>query len=493
MLLRFSILEVSNTILKIMLQHKSNKVLTEIHHFFSSQEKAISTTLRIMKALKIEKLKFARNNNWPEKYNRQDILLGLLLFPLFSIKNVSGFVQSSLQELIVAGKDTMYRFKNDSTIPWREIVYKINMKILGRIENSGTEDAEMPRCLIIDDTDLRKSGKHIEHVSKVWSHVLHSTVLGFKGLFLGYWDTKTFIGLDFSLHKEKGKNIKCPNGLSIKDNKKQFKKDRSGQSAGYERESELHSDKISNAIAMIQRAVTGKIPFEYVLMDSWFVCERMILSVAETGAYLLGMCKMGTAKYTYNDKERTAQQILNILKRNRKIRWIKQLHMYVAEVSVEYKGIPLKLFYCRNSKHGKWHLLTTTNTRLNIKTAYPIYSIRWSIEVFFKETRQYFQLSRSQSSNLDAQIADTSITMIQYNVFSLAKRFLGYETLGALFNDAKEFVTELTICKRLWACFMELISLIAEIAEIDPDEMIEAILRQNDTNKFAKLLQLKAA
>lgn len=476
-----------------MLQHKSNKVLTEIHNFFSSQEKAISTTLRVMKALKIEKLKFERNNHWPEKYNRQDILLGLLLFPLFSIKNVSGFVQSSLQDLILAGKDTMYRFKNDSTIPWRELLYKINIKILGKIGDSGTEDVEMPRCLIIDDTDLRKSGKRIEHVSRVWSHVLHSTVLGFKGLFLGYWDTKTFIGLDFSLHKEKGKNNKYPNGLSIKDNKKQFRKSRSKQSAGYERELELHSDKISNAITMIQRAVTNNIPFEYVLMDSWFVCERMILSVVETGAYLLGMCKMGTAKYTYKNKEQTARRILDILNRNKKIRWIKQLHMYVAEVTVEYKGIPLKLFYCRNSKRGKWHLLTTTNTRLNIKIAYPIYAIRWSIEVFFKETRQYFYLAKGQSSNFDSQIADTSITMIQYNVFSLAKRFLGYETLGALFNDTREFVTELTICKRLWAYFLELISLIAEIAEIDPDEMIEAIIRHNNANKFAKLVRLNAA
>lgn len=476
-----------------MSQYKSNKIFSEINDFFSSQEKAVAKTMMVIKALKIPEIKFDSKNNWPNQYYRQDLLLTLLLMPLFSIKNVASYTHSILYDYLQAGKDTLYRFKNESSLSWRKITHKINRRIIKRIQQSGSRDHEMPRCLILDDTDLRKTGKVIEHVSKIWSHVVHTGVLGFKGLFLGYWDSKTFLGLDFSLHKEKGKNQKYPNGLSKKANRKQYKKQRTDQSPGHQRETELHLDKISSAIAMIQRAVAHKIEFEYVLMDSWFVCEKMILSVVETGAHLIGMCKMGTAKYSFDGEQLSAKQILGHLKKDGKIRWNKHLHLYVSQALVDYKGIPIKLFFCRNSKRGNWHLLVTTDTSLGVKKTYQTYAIRWSIEVFFKETKQYFQLAKCQSRDFDAQIADTSICMIQYNIFSLAKRFSNYETLGELFDDTKEFILELTVCQRLWGFFLEFIQIMALIVDVNPDELIDRILSEDAENKFVKLVQLNAA
>jgi hypothetical protein len=38
--------------------------------------------------------------------------------------------------------------------------------------------------------------------------------LGFKLLFMLYWDGKSSIPLDFSLHREKGKNESKPYGMS---------------------------------------------------------------------------------------------------------------------------------------------------------------------------------------------------------------------------------------------------------------------------------------
>jgi hypothetical protein len=49
----------------------------------------------------------------------------------------------------------------------------------------------------------------------------HTFNYGFKGLFLGYHDDKSFFSLDFSLHGEKGK--KGDYGLSKKQQKKHFK------------------------------------------------------------------------------------------------------------------------------------------------------------------------------------------------------------------------------------------------------------------------------
>jgi hypothetical protein len=474
-----------------MLHSKSTKIFSEITDFFTSSEKAITKYMSVMRTLKTTSLTIPNRSNWPTVYQKNDILNTLLLFAIFSIDNVPGYLQSTLRQYMELAKDTIYRFKNDSSIAWREIVYQLNKRIIRRIVQSGSKDNDQPACLIIDDTDMEKTGKFIEHVSRIWSHSQHRSMLGFKGLFLGYWDSKTFIGLDFSLHKEKGKNKKYPYGLRKNDLKNQYHKKRDKNSCGAEREKELSQDKVSNAIRMIQRAKTNKIFFEYVLMDSWFFCQSIMNAVRELGSHIIGMGKMGKTKYLFKKKNRSAKQIVDDVRRIKKVKRVKRLNLYVVDAIVKYKGVPVKLFFCRNTKRGKWHLLISTNTKLSILQAYQTYAIRWSIEVFFKETKQFFKLGKTQSRDFDAQIADTSICMLQYNIFSLAKRFAGYETMGGLFKDSKDAVMELTVCKRLWSFFMEFINIIADLCDIDPDELIEKISETDgdQNNKFIEMIK----
>ena len=57
----------------------------------------------------------------------------------------------------------------------------------------------------------------------------------------------------------------------------------------------------------------------------------------------------------------------------------------------------------------KWHGLLTTNLDLSFEQAYKIYSKRWSIEVFFKESKQHLGLGKCQSQDFDAKIASITI------------------------------------------------------------------------------------
>ena len=107
--------------------------------------------------------------------------------------------------------------------------------------------------------------------------------------------------------------------------------------------------------------------------------------------------------------------------------------MYSTNVIAEYKGNKLSLYFYKTSKRAKWHLLISTDTKLSVIEAYKIYSIRWSIEVCFKESKNYFSLGKSQSQDFDAQIADISVSIILYNVFSLLKKFNYYQTIGSIF------------------------------------------------------------
>jgi IS4 transposase len=66
-----------------------------------------------------------------------------------------------------------------------------------------------------------------------------------------------------------------------------------------------------------------------------------------------------------------------------------------------------------------------------------LYQIRWSIEVMFKECKQYLRLGKSQNTDFYGQIADASLVMITYIILTLYKRFEVYETLGSLFRDTQ--------------------------------------------------------
>lgn len=490
--LNISILTVLTLNQTNMLRNKSTKVFSETDSFFNSTEKGIFRIMELYRSLNLHRLQLGQKELPQCTFRKGDLLLGLLLFPIYSISNVYNYSSHQLNKILEAQKNTFYRFKNNCFINWRSVVSKCNNALFAQIENGSNKNDGEIRCLIIDDTDFEKSTYKTEHISKIWSHVKHSRVLGFKGLFLGLWDGKSFFSLDFSLHKEKGKDQKKPFGLTAKQRKKQFSKNREKNSPGAKREKELLNDKISTAIEMIKKAVGKGIKADYLLMDSWFFCEAILNLGLSLGIGIVAMAKMAKAKYHFQGQNYSAKELAQLLKQRKKVKWIKALSLYCAEVEVEYKGKSLKLYFCKTSKRGKWHLLVSTNTKLGILKAYEIYSNRWSIEVFFKESKNYFGLGKSQSRDFDAQVSDISIAIIEYNVFSLAKRFEAYETIGGLFAHSKDQITELTISLRIWGFILELLRIIADLFDSDFNDLIISIMKNKpEDNKIFRLIESK--
>jgi hypothetical protein len=133
--------------------------------------------------------------------------------------------------------------------------------------------------MIFDDTILQKTGKYIEKISRVWDHVTKRSVLGFKLLVMGYWDGVSFIPIDFSFHREPGKNKEKPYGLKKKELRKQHKKNREKGSSSCERAEEADMSKINSAIKMFRHAIKKGLMVDYVLMDSCFTCKAFIKAV----------------------------------------------------------------------------------------------------------------------------------------------------------------------------------------------------------------------
>ena len=115
-----------------------------------------------------------------------------------------------------------------------------------------------------------------------------------------------------------------------------------------------------------------------------------------------------------------------------------------------------------------------------------IYQIRWSIEVFFKESKQMLGLGKSQSEDFDTQVADTTITMIQYIFLALGNRIEKYESLGKLFENTKEAIVELKLHERLIALLIAIIDIISYLfKDADSEELFTTII--NDDKAFEKI------
>jgi hypothetical protein len=146
-----------------------------------------------------------------------------------------------------------------------------------------------------------------------------------------------------------------------------------------------------------------------------------------------------------------------------------------VECEVSYKGYNLKLFLVRYARQKNFRVMVTTDTSLNFTKMMETYSIRWGIEVLFKEAKQYLHLGKCQSRDFDAQIADATIAMMQYTMLSLSKRFNAYETMGCLFADAKSSMLELTLAERYWGLMQEVISEICEVLDLCPEDLMEKL------------------
>ncbi|MBW6492937.1 MAG: transposase [Lentimicrobium sp.] len=383
--------------------------------------------------------------------------------------------------------NTIYRLLNNPWMNWRKFLMGFAKQFVRKVKEKGDQNTGIT-CFVVDDTDLEKSGKTIEYIGRIFNHVSGKSILGLKMLLLSFWDGKSLISVDFSLHREKGKNGNY--GLTKKERRAQFKKKRDVTSPGYKRVEELDVKKNENAIAMIRRAVKSGLIASYVLMDSWFVNDSVIKGIRaiKKGAmHILGMCKIDKRNYSVGKRKMNAHQLITKYERKKGKYSRKYKSRYISLV-VDYKGETVRLFFIQYNHSKKWTLILTTDLTLSFVQAIEIYQIRWSIEVLYKECKQYLRLGGSQNTDFDGQIADTTLALITHTVLTLQKRFGSYETMGELFRETQQYLLELTLWERLLRVFYKMILQLFEIIDIDLEEVISTLVQDDEVSRKLRIM-----
>ena len=404
------------------------------------------------------------------------LITSLCLFR-FNGESIFGMYRKDFHSLVETGKNCYYRMMGRERMDWRRLLLRMCVRFFAILRKEHAEETEQPRCYIIDDTTLEKTGISIEGISRVFDHVKHKCVPGFKELILAYFDGRTTIPVDFSLHREKGREKNY--GLSDEERESQFSKSRDENNPDHVRYKELDMKKTDCAVAMMQRAWKAGLRASYALCDSWFTCEEFIHSVRAIGdgsVHFLGMGKMDSKRYYVRGFHQNVYEMISRYERTEARKMPKYNSQYFIVNGFLGKEI-VRIFFIKYGNNQNWNIIITTDMTMNITKCFETYQIRWSIEVLAKESKRYLGLGRYQGRDFDGQIADCTLCHMTYIALALDKRLNDYETMGALFEQQRADLMALTLWQRLLAIIKHLLEVLADVLGVTYEELSASIVR----------------
>lgn len=101
----------------------------------------------------------------------------------------------------------------------------------------------------------------------------------------------------------------------------------------------------------------------------------------------------------------------------------KSFHAYATTVeynlsddSQKPKWIEVQLVFSRmkSAPKASWVVLLCIDVGMELSEILDVYALRWNIEVYFKEIKQYFGFGKDQSWQYAAIVASTHLAMIRY-------------------------------------------------------------------------------
>ena len=405
------------------------------------------------------------------------LIISLCLFRING-ESIFSMYRKDFHSLLETGKNCYYRMLNRESMDWRTLLIRMAVRFLAILRKEGAEENEQPRCYIVDDTTLEKTGVSMEGVSRVFDHVKHKCVLGYKLLLLAFFDGRSTIPVDFSLHREKGdeKNY----GLSEEERAGQYRKRRDSSNPNHQRATELDSKKMDNALEMMmKRAWKAGLRASYALCDSWFTYEKFIHGVRSIGdgsVHFLGMGKMDNRKYYVRGFYHNVYQMISYYERTEAKRdWVYNYTYF--RVNGRMGDEPVRIFFIRYGSNQNWNIIVTTDFTMDIKRCFEIYQIRWNIEVLNKESKGYLGLGKYQGRDFDGQIADCTLCYMTYMVMALDKRLNDYETFGELFKEQRQDLMALTLWQRVLDIIRRIMNALAELIGISAEELVDNIIR----------------
>jgi len=393
-----------------------------------------------------------------EGYQPIFLLFAIFILPFLHIKTVGALCSQQYHTIIDAKKDTFFRFKNQA-FNWFKLYFDFIQLLLMKLDMHTPEDS----VFIVDDTLTEKRGKRIENVSFHYDHNSGRSLLGYCQVFLGIFNKKSFFPLDFRYKISNKRAEETPSMRGV---------DPRNTISLHEQEADNFS-KLDLAIIMIQRAWKSGIRARYVLADAWFTVRSFIIDVRliAEDLHFIGRVKNSKQLYIYKGQSYTLRELYRKVRRS--LKKDEKMHLKCRKVLVEMNGYgDVVLVFARGyakpdlqgnegnteKSERKWVAFLSTDIDITARELIESYIQRWSIEVFFKESKQMLGLGKDQCRHFTGQVFATMMSCFRYSVLGyLNQKENFFDTTGTLFEQQADALNMISYAKRLWDFFLDLI------------------------------------
>ncbi len=238
--------------------------------------------------------------------------------------------------------------------------------------------------LVIDDTLIEKYGKYIEAVGKLYDHS--------KGCFLQY----SHCLLLLLYVDNRGNRYPLRFDLYLKEDYCEATKER-------------FRTKIEIAKELIQYAIDQGIDFGGVLFDAWYFSKELVDFIEQKGKDWVTRAK-GDRKMVYQGKTTTMQEFSETISAWDMQQYSvaeKKFRSFSLKVSLPSlkRGIEkIRVLICReydeNNRLKEPVYIVTNRKDFRVERILSVYQMRWTIETYFRDTKQHLGLGDYQMREL---------------------------------------------------------------------------------------------
>ena len=382
-------------------------------------------------------------------------------------ESIALFARQSLRSFVQAHKDVLYSFLAREDLNWRAF----HGGVAGKVWRTGGLKHQARRVFVLDDSVKGRRGKRLEGVSWHFDHLSGRTLKGQQILTLGVATEQTFLPLDSDLFiSAKGAHaLKAP-----------FADGRSVEARRYQEAQALSKPEL--ATAMLRRAQRQGNDADALVADAWFGTKTMVQTALNLNLTAILRMKKNAMTYRLNSWEEGQQQtsLLDVRALYRRVvrkHWQKlnglgyQVYPVDVELSLEGSGgepqwVPVRLLFVRGlaetdqdvagPKH--WAVFLCTDRTLSTVDILETYALRWSIEVYFKEAKQYLGLLWEQTETFASHLASIHLTAVRW-CFLVMGQLQGHGgRVCEVRTQLRDQLPELDFARRLWGLFRALIA-----------------------------------
>lgn len=396
-----------------------------------------------------------------------ELVYCLMIWVWLKVDSIGMFARESLQTFSRAERDALYAVLNHEDRNWRRLHMEVARQAAGCAATS-----KRHRAFVLDDSIQERYGKKMPGVSSHFDHCSGRHVMGQQVLTLGLSGADGFVPIDSELF------------ISATKAQALHQPFRDGRSIVAKRYRVAQSQtKPQMAGDMIRRAQRAGIEADYLLADAWFGTKPMIRMAGEQLLTPILRMKKNTMKYRL-----TERQAGKIIRRD-----IDAHALYQSCIRCQWKKVPgqpyqakalnvelnlsslpdeadqwvkVRLLFVRGiaqpekAQPGKhdWAIFLTTDISLEPQRILELYAMRWAIEVYFKEAKQYLGFLKEQSNHYAAYVASIHLTAMRFCMLVIAKSWHPSSGIADMRKQLEANATAIDYATRLWLVFRAVIA-----------------------------------